>query len=125
MHMLRLAFLVPAIVDLALAVLTLYRMIGVVDDSLIPRGQFAGAAACWALLLLMGMSKPVARAWILLPTAILIGCIGVVFFLGFMAGTVSVARMVLALVLCGTMIWLCWAGLKYVSNYQNGKELEG
>lgn len=125
MHILRLAFLAPAIVDFVLAALTLYRMIGVVDDSLVPRGQFASAAACWTLLLLIGMAKPVERAWILLPTAILIGCIGVVFFLGFMAGTVSVARMVLVLVLCVTMIWLCWAGLKYVSNYQNGKELQG
>lgn len=125
MHMLRLAFLVPAIIDIVLAALTLYRMIGVVDDSLVPRGQFASAAACWALLLLMGMAKPVDRAWILLPTAILIGCIGVAVFLGFTTGTISAATMMLALVLCGTMIWLCRAGLKYVSNIRDGKELEG
>ena len=54
MLILRMAFLVPAIVDFAIAALTLYRMIGVVDDSLVPRGQFAGAAFCWGLLLLLG-----------------------------------------------------------------------
>ncbi len=122
MHIIRLAFLVPAIVDFVLAILTLYRMIGIADDSLVPRGQFASVAACWTLLLLMGLMKPVDRAWILGPTALVIGCIGVAFFFGFMAGTVSVARMVLVFVLCGTMIWLCWAGLKYASNCQNVKE---
>ena len=112
MLVLRMAFLVPAVVDFALAILTLYRMIGVVDDSLVPRGQFAGAAFCWTVLLLVGRRKPVARAWILQPTAVLIGCIVTVFVVGFVAGVVSIARMALALVLGGAMIWLCWAGLK-------------
>lgn len=112
MLVLRMAFLVPATVDLALAILTLYRMTGVVDDSLVPRGQFASAAFCWTVLLLLGMRKPVARAWILQPTAVLIGCIATVFVVGFMAGVVPIATLALILVLCGTMIWLCWAGLK-------------
>ncbi|HSF96052.1 MAG TPA: hypothetical protein VLA52_13590 [Thermohalobaculum sp.] len=106
------AFLVPAVVDFAIAALTLYRMIGVVDDSLVARGQFAGAAFCWGLLLLLGLAKPVARAWILQPTAVVIGCIATAFAVGFVAGVFPIARMALVLVLCGTMIWLCWAGLK-------------
>ena len=112
MLVLRMAFLVPATADFALAILALYRMIGVVDDSLVPRGQFAGAAFCWGVLLLLGMRKPVARAWILQPTAVVIGCIATAFVVGFVAGVVPIARMALVLVLCGTMIWLCWAGLK-------------
>lgn len=109
------AFLAPAIADFVLAGLTAYRMIGVVDDSVVPRGQFAGVAFCWGVLLLAGMAKPVERAWILLPTAMVIGCIAAAFLIGFIAGTVEIARMTLVVVLCGTMIWLCWAGMKHAS----------
>ncbi len=115
MHILRMAFLAPAIADFVLASLTAYRMIGVVDDSVVPRGQFAGVAFCWGVLLLVGMAKPVERAWILLPTAMVIGCIAAGYFLGFLTGTVSLARMTPVLVLCGTLIWLCWAGMKHAS----------
>ena len=125
MLILRMAFLVPAMADFALAALTLYRMIGVVDDSLVPRGQLAGAAFCWGLLLLLGMGKPVARAWILRPTAIVSGCIAAASVVGLVAGVVPIARMALVLALCGAIIWLCWAGLKHASNHHGRKELEG
>ncbi len=125
MLILRMAFLVPAIADFALAFLTLYRMIGVVDDSIVPRGQLAGVAFCWGLLLLVGLAKPVERAWILQPTAIVIGCIAVALFWGFRVGIVPTTSMAFAFMLCGTMIWLCWVGLKYASDYQSRKELQG
>jgi hypothetical protein len=91
-------------------------MVGVSDDSLVPRGQFAGAALSWGLLLLLGMRKPVERAWILQPTAVVIGCIFVAVFVGFTAGVVPMATLAVALVLCATMVWLCWVGSKYAKN---------
>ena len=125
MLILRMAFLAPALVDFVLASLTVYRMIGVVDESLVPRGQFAGAAFCWGLLLLLGLAKPVERAWILQPTAMVIGCIAVAVSLGFMAGIVSISRLAVVLMLCGTMIWLCWAGLRHAGECRDRKEFEG
>ena len=111
MVVLRLAFLVPALADFILAVLTVYRMVGVTDDSLVPRGQFAAVVFSWGILLLLGMRKPVERAWILHPTAIVIGCIFLAVFVGFIAGIIPVAMLATALVLCAMMIWLCLAGL--------------
>ncbi len=124
MMLLRMAFLAPAIVDFILAILTIYRMDGVVDDSLVPRGQFAATAFCWTILLLQGMRKPVQRAWILLPTALVIGCIGAAFLWGYMAGTVSVARLALAVGLSGTLIGLCLAGFKYARGHHHRPESE-
>ncbi|MDH3741305.1 MAG: hypothetical protein OER56_06860 [Hyphomicrobiales bacterium] len=117
MHTLRMAFLAPAIVDLMLACLVIYRMIGVADDSLVPRGQFAGAAASWGVLLLVGLARPVERAWILPPTALIIGCIGAAFVVGFMAGTVEAGRLVFVLLICAALIWLCWAGWSHANEY--------
>ena len=116
MLILRSAFLAPAVADFALAFLTLFRMIGVTDDSLIPRGEFAGVAFCWAVLLLVGYKKPVERAWILGPTARVIGCIGAAFLLGFMVGVVSALRVAFVLMLCAALIWLCLAGLQRARN---------
>ena len=123
-HILRMAFLAPAIVDFVLAALTVHRMSGIVDDSLVPRGQFAGAAFCWAVLLLAGMARPVERAWILLPTAIVIGCIGTAYLLGFLAGTVETSRLVLILLSCAAMIWLCWTGLRQARACRRGAEFQ-
>jgi hypothetical protein len=124
MLLLRMAFLAPAIADFVIAILTLYRMDGVVDESLVPRGGFAGAAFCWTILLLLGMRKPVERAWILLPTALLIGCVAAAYLWGYVAGTVSVARMALVLGLNGTMIWLCWTGLRHARSHRYSPEPE-
>jgi hypothetical protein len=112
MVVLRLAFLIPALADFILAVLAVYRMVGVTDDSLVPRGQFAAVVFSWGILLFLGMRKPVERAWILQPTAIVIGCIFLAVFVGFIAGVVPLAMLAIALFLCATMIWLCLAGLK-------------
>lgn len=112
MVVLRLAFLVPALADFILAVLAVFRMVGVTDESLVPRGQFAAVAFSWGLLLLLGMKKPVERAWILYPTAIVIGCIFLAVFVGFNAGVIPMAMLTIALVLCAMIIWLCLAGLK-------------
>ena len=108
---LRLAYLTPAIADFVLAAMTLFRMRAVDDDSLVPRAQFAGAAACWGILLLLGMAKPVQRVWILWPTAIVIACVAAAFVLGYSADVVSLERMVFVVVLSGSMIWLCWSGV--------------
>ncbi|NNE21494.1 MAG: hypothetical protein HKN11_02680 [Rhizobiales bacterium] len=115
MHSLRMAFLVPAIADFAIGCLAIYRMIGVADDSLVPRGQFAGVAICWGVLLLVGLARPVERAWILRPTALVIACIGAAFVMGFMAGTVEAGRLAFVLVVCSALIWLCWAGWRQAS----------
>ena len=112
MFLLRMAFLTPAVADFALSALTLYRMIGVADDSLLPRAQLAAVALCWGLLLLLGMRDPLKRAWILLPTAIVIAGIAAAFLVGFAGGVIASANLALALLLCGAMIWLCLAALK-------------
>ena len=122
MVVLRLAFLVPALADFILAVLTVHRMAGVTDDSLVPRGQVAAVAFSWGILLLLGMRKPVQRAWILQPTAIVIGCIFLAVFVGFIAGVVPMAMLAIALVLCVTMIWLCLAGSKIARDMSLTKE---
>ena len=124
MHILRMAFLAPAIADFVLAALTVYKMSDIVDDSLVPRGQFAGAAFCWGILLLAGMARPVERAWILLPTAIVIGCIGAANLLGFLEGTVETGRLVLILLLCVAMIWLCRMGLRQAQAYRSRAEFQ-
>jgi hypothetical protein len=122
MIVLRLAFLTPALADFILAVLTVHRMAGVTDDSLVPRGQFAAAAFSWGILLLLGLRKPVERAWILKPTAIVIGCIFLAVFVGYIAGVVPMVVLAIALVLCATMIWLCLAGSKIASEMSSKQE---
>ena len=116
MVVLRLAFLVPALADFILAVLAVFRMTGVTDESLVPRGQFAAVAFSWGILLLLGMRKPVERAWVLHPTAIVIGCIFLAVFVGFIAGVVPMAMLTIALVLCAMIIWLCLAGSRYAKD---------
>ncbi|NNF23611.1 MAG: hypothetical protein HKN63_02225 [Rhodobacteraceae bacterium] len=96
MHILRMAFLLPAIADFGLAASTIFEMLGILDDSLVPRGQFAGVALSWGVLLLVGLSNPVERAWVLGPTAFVIGCIAAGFLLGFYTGLLSIARLVVA-----------------------------
>jgi hypothetical protein len=113
MNLLRMAFLAPALADFYLASLTLWNMSGVVDDSLVPRGQFAAVAFCWGIFLLLGMaSRPVERAWILLPTALVIGLIGVAYANAYMAGAVEDGQMARVVVLVITFMWLCWRGWK-------------
>ena len=113
MHIVRLAFLSPAVTEFVLAALTLNRMIEVIDDSLVSRIQFSGVAFFCGILLLLGMRKPVERARILQPPAIVIGCIAAAFLLGFAKVVISIARMLLVMILSATKIWLCWAGLTY------------
>ena len=120
MFTLRLAFLAPAIADFLLAFLALYGATGIVDDSLLPRLQFASAAFCWGILLLVGLAQPIQRAWILVPTALVIGGIGVAYFAAFATGNISLLRLLLAAVLCATMIWLCLAGAARASHHQIG-----
>ena len=103
-----------------LAVLTVYRMGGIVDDSVVPRGQFAGVAFCWAILLLAGLARPVERAWILTPTALVIGCIAAAFVVGYIAGTVGFVRLTFVLFICAALIWLCRAGLKQAQDHLGG-----
>ena len=62
MFYLRLAFLFPALADFVLAGLTLFRSVGIVDLSIVPRVQFAGVAFAWGVLLLVGLARPIARA---------------------------------------------------------------
>ena len=69
----------------------------------------------WGILLLFGLRKPVERAWILGPTALVIGCIGAAYVFAFAAGAVSAATMVLAVALSVALIWLCRAGLIYAN----------
>ena len=120
MLMFRLAFLAPAIADFALASLTFHRMLGIGDDSLVPRVQLAGVALCWGILLLYGMNRPVERVWILGPTAMVIGCIAAAYLVGFIAGTVGAGTLVFTQLICATMIWLCWTALRRVRNLKDG-----
>ena len=113
MFLLRLAFIVPAVADFVLAGLTLNRMIGVTDASVLPRAQFVAVASCWGLLLLLGLIRPVERAWVLLPTAIVIAGIALAFTFAFMTGTVGAGRLSSVLFLAASTIWLCWAGLNF------------
>ncbi len=119
------AYLAPAIVDFALALLTLYRMIDVADDSVVPRSQLVAVTFSWAVMLLVGMRKPVERAWMLWPTALVIGCIGAAVVWGHLAGVVSTVRLVLVLALCAALIWLCLAGIKFARSQSGNTETPG
>ena len=110
MLVLRMAFLLPALVDFVLSVLTLLRMGGVSDDSLLPRAQFAAVAFFWSLLLVVGLWKPVERSWILRPTALVIGGIGAAYLFAFWNGVIPLGTMALAVTLALALIALCWIG---------------
>lgn len=112
MTLLRLAYFVPALADFLLAGLTLFRMAGVSDASLVPRAQFAAVTFCWGLFLLAGMARPVERAWALPPTALVIGLIATGYGYGFTTGHIEPWRLLAVLVASAAMIGLCTAGYR-------------
>ncbi len=105
---LHLAYLLPALADLWLSVSTLVGMRGVTDESLLARGEFAAVAALWALILFMALARPYERAWVLLPTAIVVLGIGAAFSWAAFAGAIPLWRAGLALALVLPMAWLAF-----------------
>ena len=115
MFLLRLAFILPALADFLLAVLALSGTSGIADPSILPRVQFAGVAFAWGCLLLVGLIRPIERAWILLPTMIAIAGVLMGFVVGYVAGDVRFERVTLNVVLGGIMIVLGWWGVRFAA----------
>ena len=113
---LRLAFLLPALADFVLAGLTLFRSAGIADPSIVPRVQFAGVAFAWGVLLLVGLIRPVERAWILLPTMIAITGVLLGLVAGYTGGFVEAETMVFSVLLGGIMVGFGWLGLRFVGS---------
>lgn len=105
---LRLAYILPAVADFWLSASTLTGMKGVTDESLLPRGEFAAVAAFWALLLLFGLRRPVERAWVLLPTALVILGVGAAFLWAALAAAIPFWRTALAVPLALALSWLAF-----------------
>ena len=105
---LRLAYLLPALADLWLSVSTLVGMRGVANESLLMRGEFAAVTALWALILFMALARPYERAWVLLPTAIVVLGIGAAFSWAAFAGAIPLWRAGLALGLVLPLSWLAF-----------------
>ena len=67
-------------------------------------------------LLLVGLLRPVERAWILLPTMIAIAGVLLGFVAGYSTGVVGLERAVLTVLLGAIMIGLGWSGLCFASS---------
>jgi len=67
-------------------------------------------------LLLVGLLRPVERAWILLPTMIAIAGVLLGFVAGYSTGVVGFERAVLTVLLGAIMIGLGWSGLCFASS---------
>ncbi|WP_420411425.1 hypothetical protein [Roseibium sp.] len=121
MTLLRMAFLLPALTDFGLAFLNLYRMIGITDASVVPRAQFAAVAFCWGLFLLMGLRRPIERAWILLPTTLVITLIAGGYIFGYSTGVIGPIRLAFVLIYSGTLVVLCLFGIRQARQLRAAK----
>ncbi len=113
MLLLRLAFILPALADFLVAGLTLLRSVGIEDPSIVPRVQFGGVAFAWGVLLLIGLGRPIKRAWILWPTMIAIAGVVLGVATGYAAGAVGPVRLIFTVSLGTIMIGLAWWGFRF------------
>ncbi len=122
---LRLAFLLPALADFWLSASTVAGMRGVVDESLLPRGQFAAVALAWGILLLAGLSRPVSRAWVLRPTALVIAGIGCAFLYAVVAGALPLWRAGVGVVVVVFLAWLCLTAAREAARQEPAVRTDG
>ncbi len=113
MVILRIAFILPAAADFLLAALTLMRMAGVEDESIVPRLQFSGVAFAWGVLLLFALARPVERAWILVPTGLAVAGVLTAIAFGYFAGVVSDVSAILALMAGLVIFCFGYLGLRF------------
>jgi len=111
LNLLRAAFLAPAIGDFYLAADTLVDLFtGAITDTL-PGLRFAGVALAWGVFLLLGLRRPVERAWILWPTILAVAFVSLSSLPGYLAGELPAARLALTLGLGAVVIALCLLGI--------------
>ncbi len=120
MTALRIAFFLPALADFLLAGLTLMRMAGVGDDSIVPRLQFAGVAFAWGIMLLFALARPVERAWVLLPTALAVAGVSVAICIGYFAGVVGLVSAIMAVTWALVIFAFGYLGLRYAHAVASG-----
>ena len=111
--LLRAAYLVPAIGDFYLAANTLGDLFTGATTDVLPSLRFAGVAFAWGVLLLFGLWRPVERAWMLWPTALVIALVVLSGVPGYVAGEYTAALLALSLGLGVVVIALCLLGISY------------
>ncbi|MDJ0629822.1 MAG: hypothetical protein QNJ44_16305 [Rhodobacter sp.] len=110
---LRIALILPALADFILAGLTLVRMAGVEDGSIVPRLQFAGVAFAWGVMLLFALARPVERAWALLPTVLAVACVSGAIVVGYFVGAASAGSALIAVVTALACFVFGYVGLRF------------
>jgi len=115
MTILRIAFILPALADFLLAGLTLTRAIGVEDDSIVPRLQFSGGAFAWGIMLLFALARPVDRAWVLIPTAIVVACVVIAVGVGYLMGVVGGVSAASAVFMGAAIFSFGFLGLRFAN----------
>ena len=113
MTALRIAMVLPALADFLLAGLTLMRLAGIEDDSVVPRLQFAGVAFAWGVMLLFAFARPVERAWVLIPTALAVAGVSGAICIGYFANVVSAVSACSAVILALAIFVFIYKGLRY------------
>ena len=113
MTALRIAMVLPALADFLLAGLTLMRLAGIEDDSVVPRLQFAGVAFAWGVMLLFALARPVERAWVLIPTALAVAGVSGAICIGYFANVVSAVSASSAVILALAIFGFSYKGLRY------------
>ena len=113
MTALRIAFLLPAFADFLLAALTLLRIPGVDDDSVVPRLQIAAVAIAWGVMLLVAVTRPTERVWVLFPTAIAVAGVTGAICYGYLTGVVGWTSVLMAIFIAFATFYLAAMGLRF------------
>ena len=109
----RAAYLVPVIVDFYLSADTLADLFTGVTVDTLPSLRFASVAFAWGVLLLLGLRRPLDRAWILWPTILVVTLVSLSSVPGYGAGELPAARLALSLGLGAVIVALCLLGISY------------
>jgi hypothetical protein len=91
---LRTAYWTAAIADFVVAVLALIPSRMGVPQYVYPMGLMSAVAFSWGILLIMANRKAVERRWILIPTSIVVGLLGVVGLHAGISGLLSYVRII-------------------------------
>ena len=93
--------IIPGAADFLLSGLALLRAIGIADESIVPRLQFAGVAFAWGMLLLFALARPLERSWVLLPTWLVVAGVLIAIGIGYVTGVVSNTSATIAAIIGG------------------------
>ena len=91
---LRIAYLTAAIADFVVAVLVLIPSRMGVPQYVYPMGLMSAVAFSWGILLIMANRKAIERRWILIPTSIVVGLLGVVGLHAGISGVLPFIRVI-------------------------------